>query len=233
MGHKNRKITELINQTMQRLKTGVIRQASYNALLRWIDKYTHFNTERFAKDLVNFRVENTQDVDTMYELWILFELMRHLDTAYHMEYEPIVESGRTFHGFAIKVNNKRFNLKYQESYPGQVHAGHVPDYTLELGRDNVPVILDAKNWRTEKSDAKNKMIVYLVELSTKKAEKGILFFPNNIGLKENKELPYHETQFAMGTHKASLITCVVRPSTNPETQRKNSVVFENIAKLIL
>lgn len=233
IGHKNRKITDLINQIIQRLRTGIIRQTSYKALLDWVNRYTHFNTERFAKDLVNFRVENTQDVDTMYELWILFELMRHLDTAYHIEYDPIVESDRSFHGFEVKINNKKFKLRYQESYPGQVHIINTPDYTLELSKNSVPIILDAKNWRNEKSDAKNKMIVYLVELSTKKAEKGILFFPNNVRLEENKDSPYFEKQIMMGDHKPSLVTCILRPSQNLEIQKQNSIVLDHITKLIM
>jgi len=76
IGQKHRKISELINQVKERINLGLVNQLAYSQLLIWIEKYLHFNTERFAKDLVNFRIERTQDVDTMYELWILFEIMK-------------------------------------------------------------------------------------------------------------------------------------------------------------
>ena len=51
--------------------------------------------------LVNFRIERTQDVDTMYELWILFEIVRHLDSRFIMTYQPIVESKNKFRFFIL------------------------------------------------------------------------------------------------------------------------------------
>jgi len=233
IGQKHRKISELVSQVKERIHLGLINQLAYSDLLKWIEKYLHFNTERFAKDLVNFRIERTQDVDTMYELWILFEIMRHLDSNFLMDYQPIVESKNNFHGFEIKVNGKKFKLKYQESYPGQVHERNTPDYTIEKSRDNIPIILDAKNWRHEKSDAKNKMIVYLVEMSSKKPSKGILFFPNNAHLPENFDSPYAEKPIEVGPNKWHLITCVLKPSKSPQIQAQNKIVFEKFSELLL
>lgn len=233
IGQKNRKIAELINQVKERIHLGLVNQVAYSKLLKWIEKYLHFNTERFAKDLVNFRIERTQDVDTMYELWILFEMIRYLDSNFILKYQPIIESKNNFHGFEIKINNKNFKLKYQESYPGQIHERNTPDYTIEKSDVNIPIVLDAKNWRHEKSDAKNKMIVYLVEMSAKKPSKGILFFPNNVHLPENLNSPYSEKPIEVGPNKWQLITCVLKPSTNPVTQAQNNIVFEKIAELLL
>ncbi len=232
IGQKHRKISELTNQVRERLNLGLINQLAYSELLTWIVKYLHFNTERFAKDLVNFRIERTQDVDTMYELWILFEIMRYLDSNFIMDFQPIVESKNSFHGFEITLNGKKFKLKYQESYPGQIHAIQRPDYTLERTKNDVPIVLDAKNWRKEKTDAKDKMIVYLVDLSPKNTKKGILFFPNNVRLEENKDTPFFEKSAKVGNHEMSLITCVLRPSSEQEVQNQNKIVFEKIAQII-
>ncbi len=233
IGQKNKKISELINQVKERIHLGLVNQLAYSQLIQWIEKYLHFNTERFAKDLVNFRIERTQDVDTMYELWILFEIMRYLDSNFTMNYQPIVESKNSFHGFEITLDGKNFKLKYQESYPGQVHERNVPDYTVEKTRENIPIVLDAKNWRHEKKDAKDKMIVYLVEMSAKKSSKGILFFPNNEHLQENLDNPYFEKPIEVGPNKWSLITCVLRPSENPQIQAQNRIVLEKISKLFI
>jgi len=233
IGQKHRKISELINQVKERKHLGLIHQLSYSQLLQWVEKYLHFNTERFAKDLVNFRIEKTQDVDTMYELWILFEIMRHLDSKFIMTYQPIVESKNKFHGFEISIDGKKFKLKYQESYSGQIHERNTPDYTIEKNDNNIPIILDAKNWRHEKSDAKNKMIVYLVEMSSKNPSKGILFFPNNVHLPENQDAPYFEKSIEVGPNRWDLITCVLKPSENPQIQAQNRIVLEKISNLFV
>jgi len=150
-----------------------------------------------------------------------------------MNYQPIVESKNKFHGFEIAINGKKFKLKYQESYPGQVHERNTPDYTVEKSRDSIPIILDAKNWRDEKSDAKNKMIVYLVELSSKNPSKGILFFPNNSHLPENQDNPYFERPIEVGPNKWGLITCVLKPSESPDIQAQNRIVLEMISELLI
>lgn len=231
IGQKHKKISELINQVKERVHLGLVSQFTYSDLIHWIEKYLHFNTERFAKDLVNFRIERTQDVDTMYELWILFEIMRHLDSNFIMNYQSIVESKNIFHGFEITLNAKKFKLKYQESYLGQVYERNVPDYTVEKTVNYIPIVLDAKNWRNEKKDAKDKMIVYLVEMSSKNPSKGILFFPNNTHLQENLNTPYFEKSIEVGSNKWGLITCVLRPSQNPEIQAQNKVVLNKISEL--
>ena len=92
--------------------------------------------------------------------------------------------------------------------------------------------MDAKNWRNERTEAKNKMIVYLVDLFPKNAKRGILFFPNNTRLQENKDTPYYEKPFKMGDHDVSLITCVLKPSRNENIQRQNEIVFEKISEMI-
>lgn len=231
IGQKNKNINNIISETEERIHLGLIRTPIYKKLVKWVEKYRNFSTERFARDLTNFRIERTEDVDTMYELWILFELMRYLDTTNVIQYEPIIEKNRTFHGFSLKIGTKRINLKYQETYPGQIYNTK-PDYTLERSANDVPIVLDAKNWRNEKIDAKNKMIVYLVDLFPKNTKHGILFFPNNTSLNENKESPYNEKPFKMGDHDVSLITCVLKPSANKNIQENNNLVFKNITELL-
>lgn len=230
-GQKNKRVSELISQTKERIHQGLVRQITYTQLIEWVEKYLNLNTERFAKDLTNFRLDKVEDVDKMYELWILFELVRYLDEKYIIKFKPIIESKNQFHGFEITINNKTFQLKYQESYPGQVHESHEPDYTFEKGPNNIPIVLDAKNWRGNKRDAKNTMIVYVMELAKKKASKGVLFFSNNKELAENQESSYNEKKYGPN-EEYSLITCVLTPSRTQETQKQNNIVFEGISKII-
>ena len=233
IGHGHGKVFELISHVTERIHLGVVNHSSYSQLLDWVKKYLSFNTERFARNLVNFRIERTRDVDTMYELWILFEIMRHLDSKFDMRYQPIIDAKNKFCGFDISINGKKFKLKYQQSYSGQVHERIEPDYTMEKNDDEIPMILDAKNWMHEKTAAKDKMIVYLVEMSSKNPAKGILFFPNNTHLPENKTMPYFERAVTVGSIRWGLITCVIRPSTNSDVQAQNKIVLDKISELFV
>ena len=230
-GQKNKKVSELITQTKERVHQGLIRQKTYSELISWVEKYLNLNTERFAKDLTNFRLEKVEDVDKMYELWILFELVRYLDEKYIIDFKPIIESRNQFHGFEITLNKKTFHLNFQESYPGQVHERHDPDYTFEKGPNNVPVVLDAKNWRGNKRDAKNTMMVYVLELASKNASTGVLFFSNNKELAENQQSTFNEKKYGPN-EEYRLVTCVLTPSRKPEIQKLNNIVFEGISKII-
>ena len=232
LNKKGQKIEDLQVQTKDRITIGLVRQPDYQRLLDWIMRYLHFNTERFTKDLVNFRIERTEDVDRMYELWILFEMMWYLQKNFFVEYEPIVESAKEFHGFNITLMKKKFRLKYQESYPGQIHVGQTPDYTLEINDTNIPLVMDAKNWRTDKSSAIDRMVVYLVDMFSKKTFKGILFFPNNSGLIDNQSTPFFEKPIKIGEHDCSLITCVLTPSNDSEIQKQNDIVFKKTIHLL-
>jgi hypothetical protein len=232
LNHKDHKIDELISKTSERIHLGLIKGGSYNTLLEWINEYIHFNTERFIRGPANYRVDRTEDVDTMYELWILFEFMRYLQTKHTISFQHIIDNGK-FHGFEIIFNEKRIRLKYQESYTGQLHERNNPDYTFEINDENIPLVLDAKNWKNEKKlDAKDKMFIYLGEFFSKKTKKGILFFPNNSGLIENSGIPYYEKRINLGNEERSIITCVLKPSRNSEIQKQNEIVFENISQLL-
>ncbi len=232
IGQKHQKISELIEQTKERIRLGLVGQMAYSRLLTWIKEYLHFNMERSTKGLVDFKIERTENVDTMYEIWILLEIAHHMHSNLGMDcvaHIPDPESG--FQGFEITIEGKRLILKYCGSYGGQL-SEIKPDYTLERTKHDVPMVLDAKNWRFEKINAKHTMIYYLVNLSFKNTRKGILFFPNSTHLGEKTESPFNEEKFEIGTEKFSLITCVLTPFDDQDTKNKNKKVFEALGKII-
>jgi hypothetical protein len=78
----DRQLSNLEFIVSSRLREGIIRQRKYYALLVWINKYRQLNIRTISPNHTNFPLEKTKSLDTMFELWILFELLDYLEENY-------------------------------------------------------------------------------------------------------------------------------------------------------
>ena len=116
----------------------------YHNLLDWIENYIDFNVNRY-QNLSNFTLENIQDVDTMFELWVLFEFVTYMKKVYRANVNPIVEVKKgenKLKGFEIEVQQTKFYFMYDKEYnkiplgPGGFESKEnkiKPDFTFEFG----------------------------------------------------------------------------------------------------
>jgi len=138
-----KKILKYVEKNLQTQKTT---QKEYYNLLKWTKNYIDFNVNRY-QNLSNFTLENIKDIDTMFELWILFEFVTYLKKIYRANIKPItdVKKGETrLHGFEIEINEHKFNFMYDQEYKKiPLGAGGFeseenkikPDFTFEFGEN--------------------------------------------------------------------------------------------------
>ena len=71
------KLKKRLDAVEKELEKRRVRQAEYTKLVQWTRKYTDFNANRYD-DALNFTLENTEDIDTMFELWGLFQFVNYI-----------------------------------------------------------------------------------------------------------------------------------------------------------
>ena len=120
-----------------------------------------------------------ESLDSMYEWWILFELLDYMIT--YLDATIVKNNG--LHRFQVKMKEFEFELYYQRKLEGWARRGE-PDYTIEVD-GKVKVIMDAKNWQEQKDNAIYKMLGYLNNFDNCL---GVLFFPNVVSLNDKNIL---------------------------------------------
>lgn len=234
VGRKELQIRNLQKKIQDRLQFNVIRQTGYEQLSVWIKEYLNFNFQRY-KFLTNFSMDRLEKVDTMFELWILFEFVTYLHNFKGLRFEPFLTPKRWFKheeigGFNVLSQNKKFFLKYDQEYKAQTTDTLRPDFTIEQENGNTPIVMDAKNWRQNKRETINKMIVYLAELNLLNPTTGILFFSNYEGLPENK--PFQIKELTIENKKWTILMCVLKPSRGLMYEDQRQKVFEQIFEIM-
>ena len=218
---KERRHSKTVNELIYKSNLRISRNISkphYRNLITWIRQYIDFNVNLY-KSLLNFGYERLEHVDTMFELWILFEIGFHFRTR-NWKVNPIMRTEmeemfpefkikrwdkldkkkRGLYGFRIKNSEGiSFDLIYdlpdyykQQSSPGQYYQ---PDFLFRFGNNLVPLIMDAKNWHVgHRADAKRTMIVYLAELDYLNPSCAIILFPtySRTGVPPTKNKPLKE-----------------------------------------
>lgn len=205
-------LPNLENKVVSRIRDSIVRQKGYISLINWIAKYRELNIRVISPNHTNFPVENVRNLDTMFELWILFELLDFIHLSFSAEITKEVLSKKTSTiKFKIKCRDIEFYLFYQKGYDGWTREVR-PDFTIEV-KDELRVILDAKNWIYDKNDAINKMLAYLNNLD---GDLGVLFFPNSrdVDLQEynGATLKNHKNQ--------RIINCVLPLSGKDKIEQK-------------
>ena len=164
------------DRTRERIRRGIVKQKSYTDLVEWLRKYRGYNIRSLSKKFTNFPASQEKSFDTMYELWIIFEIMAYLQKR-GMQFITILEQNNEFAGFQIRSRDVIFNLNYQRSYTGWTEHASNPDFTIQIeGAYSIPIIMDPKNWAKPPGEAIHKMLGYMMNLSEFDVHIGILFF---------------------------------------------------------
>ncbi len=174
----DKRISELVKETQIGVRNGKIRNRKYLELIEWLEKFYKLNLHLVSKSLTNFPLETLENLDTIYEAWIFFEMLDYYATKGMItetqlneeEYYFIFQHG----GINIKMLYDKTFTK-EKSIAWAVRSK--PDFTV-LVEDVIIATFDAKNyskstWR--KGEAIHKILAYMTNLD---CGLGALFFPN-------------------------------------------------------
>ena len=209
------RIMLLENQVYSRLKGRCLDTDPYMNLLHWRQKYRELNLRLVSKNRTNFLFERRENLDKMFELWILFEFLDYLQT---YEGAAVIVSQFPNH-FQISIGPTTIDFFYEKYYTGWA-ANANPDFSIEKDGE-LKIIMDAKNWSKLKYEAIYKMLGYLNNLD---GTIGMLFFPNSLYLDRTichgTNLKHHKDQL--------LFNCVLKPSKSSKTVNEKRNAFKQI-----
>ncbi|WP_148680798.1 hypothetical protein [Candidatus Nitrososphaera gargensis] len=211
-----------------RIKEGVIRKRAYKQLFEWTIKYRELNLRTVSANKTNFPIDRLQNLDTMFEVWILFEFLDFLRNK-----GAVIDSSsfRKDKGFSIVFDGIEFRLFYEKEggYLGWA-SNAFPDFTIEVN-GHLKVVMDAKNWLQQKDEAVYKMLGYLDNLD---CELGVLFFSNGKKLARSGII---KPTTPLKNHLNQCLINVVTPFSNlPDNievkQRSLESLFDQIIEYI-
>lgn len=212
----------LMLETQSRARLHGERQTNpYMHLLLWVQKYRELNLRAISMNRTSFPVDRLENLDTMFEVWILLEFLDYLRSS-----EGAGVKAATFpERFEVSIHGAKFILFYEKPYHGWA-AKALPDFSIEKDGE-LRVVMDAKNWFQPKVDAIYKMLGYLNNLD---ATVGILFFPNERSLGEQRiykglNLRNHKNQL--------LFNCVTRPSGSKDNVLQKQDALKEATELVL
>ena len=218
------------NRTRERIRRGDIRQKSYSDLIEWLRKYRGYNVRSLSKKFTNFPAGHKKSFDTMYELWIIFEIMAYLQKNGMQFIATLEDDEKKFAGFKIRFNGVVFRLRYQGKYHGWTGYMSNPDFTIEIeSTDSKPIIMDPKNWANPQAGgAVHKMLGYLLNLSKYDASIGILFF-SHATTKLQKDLSSREKEsYKIQGREFTLSELLVNPTEPERVEESLGVVYGHI-----
>ena len=222
-----------------------VRQTEYYKLIQWTRKYIDFNANRYD-DALNFTLENTEDIDTMFELWGLFQFVNYIKLNFPgVKIEPFGKMSKSkkrlkLKGFEIEYSGQKFKIAYENNLRAQIayHLESVnltPDYSIEYSDNDKPIILDAKNYlASNRQEAVQKMEHYLINFYRDyKSKTGILFFPE-YEERDDKNVPktWDQPLEIREDIKFRLITYVIKATRDPQYKQQLDGVFAEICGLI-
>jgi len=165
-----------------RIKQGLIKQSSYIDLLEWFQKFRGYNVRALTEKFTNFPMDHKESIDTMYELWIIFEMVSYFIESKDVQLVQVLKKDSKFLGFQLKHDDLVFNINYQYEKKGWTGTESNPDFTVQIpGTEKIPIVMDPKNWKSNSGEAIHKMLGYLMNLNKFGASIGILFFSYAIG----------------------------------------------------
>lgn len=244
------KLKKRLDDVEKELEKRRVRQAEYTKLVQWTRKYTDFNANRYD-DALNFTLENTEDIDTMFELWGLFQFVNYIKFNFpDVKIEPFGKMSKSkkrlkLKGFKItRSGQKLFNIAYENSFQSPVAYGKesggtlVPDYSIEYNENNRPIILDAKNWKgSNRNDALHKMKSYVFGFQAKyRSEIGILFFSMYDKNEDQKRPKTTDSTIPIRINEEQtefrFLTYVIKATRDPQYRHQLDEVFAEICGLI-
>jgi hypothetical protein len=238
---KSKVIKDYENETRENIEKGKIRQKSYSDLLMWLKKYKGYNLEGIMQKYGEFPIQHERSLDTMYELWIYFEILNYFKNQNDVKIlSSMKNSSGGFAGFEIEMLGKKLKFKFQDDRTGWTGEKSTPDFTIEMDGE-IPIIMDPKNYSTTQTgDAFHKMLGYMVNLGKFNPNKlqpslGILFFPYGIDRNEDENGNYQPIKESTDTvfgKKMTFSTIILNP-TKPEEMKENlKNVYENVCEIV-
>lgn len=167
---------ELLQEVKQSLNNTRGGNPAYFELLRWFEKYKNLDFDHIS-NISDYQLEDLKDeerLNKLYEIWFLLEFAHYLEKEGHQT--KFESTGKEKTKISFKMDDSNYTLYYQTSEPlknGWARRG-VPDYVFTEENSDRCVIIDAKNWGEERSDASYKMLGYLHNFEE---QNGILIFP--------------------------------------------------------
>tara|TARA_Y100001949_G_C15829556_1_gene261425 strand:- start:128 stop:688 length:561 start_codon:yes stop_codon:yes gene_type:complete len=126
----------------------------------------------------------THNIDTLYELWIFLEVLRHFSKKSAYKIIPITTgNSKVFDYFETRINGKTVQFHFNKLFTPEDDSpawttGSNPDFTVTVD-GKIVAVLDAKNYETKsaniRTEATRTMQGYMMNLQ---APMGGLFFPH-------------------------------------------------------
>jgi len=230
-------VRKLEDKTLERIRQGIVKQRSYVDLINWLKKFRGYNVRSLSQEFTNFPIEHEKSIDTMYELWIIFEMVTYLEKQGIVFIQPLEKNGN-FAGFKLKLEDVVFNLNFQSRHSGWTEHISEPDFTIQIeDTGEMPIVMDPKNWSTSQTgEAIHKMLGYLMNLSQFNPQIGILFFSQarEKHLRDGETtLPFVEKTEQIHGKDVTFTTMFVNPNESESLEINLNKVFFYIQSLVL
>jgi len=172
----DKRILDLESKLEQRIREGIVRNKKYLELLHWIKKFRELNIRIVSKSTTNFPIDTLQNLDTIYEAWLFFEMLE-----YFNEKKLVSSKDLKNKKFEINFSGEKLTVYYEKYYSQKENHAWVidswPDFSIEH-KKKIIAVFDAKNYGKSsgnKGEATHKMLGYMMNLDV---DYGALFFPN-------------------------------------------------------
>ena len=227
---KSRKFVNLIEKTEERIYRGLVTEKAYEDLIMWVNQYKDLNIQSVGKQLTDFPWQEKETVDTMFELWILFEMISYFEDKKNvMIVKPRKNPKGNFSGFDMNFEGNDFALLYQKTITEKTFdLNSEPDFLIEIG-DRYPIVMDPKNWTKTFGDARHKVLGYMKNLESHETKTGMIFFSHPPGrIMEGK------TSHVAQVNDSTLITFHHNVKNTSEEARRGhfDMVFDRIVEEI-
>ena len=229
-------IKDYENETKDSIKKGQIKQKAYSDLLKWLRKFRGYNLEGIMQKYAEFPIQHERSLDTMYELWIYFEILNYFKNQKAVRIlSSLKHTDGGFGGFELEILNKQLKFIYQADRTGWTHEKSTPDFTIEMDGE-IPVIMDPKNYSTTQTgDAIHKMLGYMINLGKFNPQLGILFFPYSIDrnkIDDDNYKPIEESSDTVFGRKLTFSTIILNPTKPEEMQENLKNIYEHVYKIV-
>ena len=217
---KSKFMDNLLDGTRDRIANRIIINESYEKLINWLEEFEGFNLQSIVEKYSRFPITENKNIDTIYELWIIFEIANFFERRLCRLVEVTKNEHGEFRGFKFEYNKKNFFLNYQKTMYGWANKG-TPDIVISTNNDKNEIIIDAKNWHNKDfSDAKYKMLGYLEN------------FASNIGILYFISKNYKEERCDSKNTNKLLIIKRMRPIEPEKVNENLEELFQELKKVL-
>lgn len=194
-------------KTTMRYREGLIENRAYDDLLLWMKKIRSFNFPNLRKrdGTANFLLEAIENVDTMYEIWIFFELLDHFSK--YGNVQLVLKAEPQYFQFELGYQNlelfyeKTFEEKSKFAWAQKIK----PDFTLFADNEIIGVF-DAKNYKNRMTSEDSPIIKVLAYMTNLDTGYGAILWPRDdeneyVYPRNNNESTKHHFNLKVASYK--------------------------------